>query len=541
MTSVTRPPDQPEPDQIEPDEIGSEAKTETANAAYGKMSHREVIQALSGLMLGMFVSILASTIVSNALPRIIADLGGTQSVYTWIVTTELLAMTATVPLWGKMADLYSKKLLIQISLSLFVVGSLIAGFTPNVGVLIVSRVVQGVGAGGMGALALIVMAAMIPPRELGRYSGMFGAVFGVATIAGPLIGGVLVDTSWLGWRWCFFIGVPFSLAAIALLQKTLHLPRTPRKPVSIDWLGAFLITAGVCDLLVWSTLAGNHFAWASWQTAALVAGGVLLLALAVYVESRAKEPIVPLSIFRSRTVSLTIVASVLVGLAMFGGTVFLSQYFQISLGKSPTVAGLMSLPLIFGLLISSTVAGQLITKYGRWKAYLVAGAVVMTGGMLLLSTLDAHTSVLRLSLYMAVLGVGGGMLMQNLVLAAQNDVAAHELGATTSSLTFFRSMGGAIGVSALGAVLASRVTSLLAERFGTPATGGTAKVPDLATLPPEVLSVVREVYGDATAELFLVGTPIALLAVVAVLFIKEKPLHTLSGDERRAQEEAAAL
>jgi predicted MFS family arabinose efflux permease len=344
----------------------------------------------------------------------------------------------------------------------------------------------------------------------------------------------------LGWRWCFFIGVPFSLAAIALLQRTLHLPATGRKQVTIDWLGAGLITGGVCDLLIWSTLAGNHFAWASWQSAVFVVGGLLLLTLAVYVESRAKEPIIPLSIFRSRTVSLTVVASVLVGLALFGGTVFLSQYFQISLGKSPTVAGLMSLPLIFGLLVSSTVAGQLITRFGRWKAYLVAGSIVMTVGMLLLSTIDSHTSVPMLSVYMAVLGVGVGMLMQNLVLAAQNDVPAQALGVTTSSLTFFRSMGGAIGVSALGAVLASRVTSLLAERFGPATTGGTAKVPDLKTLPPEVLAVVRTVYGEATADLFLIGAPIALLAVIAVLFIKEKPLLTSSGDERRAQEDAAA-
>jgi MFS family permease len=225
-----------------------------------------------------------------------------------------------------------------------------------------------------------------------------------------------------------------------------------------------------------------------------VLGGIVLLALAVYVESRAKQPIIPLGLFRSRTVSLTIVASVLVGLATFGGTVFLSQYFQISLGKSPTVAGLMSLPLIFGLLVSSTIAGQLITKYGRWKPYLVAGAVVMTGGMVLLSTIAAHTSVLMLSIYMAVLGVGVGMLMQNLVLAAQNDVPAAEFGAATSTLMFFRSMGGAIGVSALGAVLASRVTSLLAEKFGPAATGsGAAKVPDLSQLPPQVVHGVREV------------------------------------------------
>ena len=228
-------------------------------------------------------------------------------------------------------------------------------------------------------------------------------------------------------------------------------------------------------------------------------------------------------------------------LALSGLVFFLSQYFQISLGKSPTVAGLMSLPMVFGLLVSSTVAGQLITKYGRWKAYLVAGAAIMTVGMVLLGTIDAGTSLVVLSIYMAVLGIGVGMLMQNLVLAAQNDVPAHELGAATSVLTFFRSMGGAIGVSALGAVLANRVTDLMTEKLGPAAAGGgsTAEVPDLSLLPEPVLRVVQEVYGTATAELFLIGAPLALLAMVVVFFIREKPLHTLSGEERRAQEEAA--
>nr|WP_218617283.1 MDR family MFS transporter [Cryptosporangium aurantiacum] len=504
-----------------------------------RMSRREILQALSGLMMGLFVSILASTIVSNALPRIIADLNGSQSVYTWIVTTELLAMTATVPLWGKLADLYSKKLLMQLSLVMFVIGSLVAGLTPNVELLIFSRVIQGIGAGGVTALALIVMAAMIPPRELGRYSGIFGAVFGVGTIAGPLIGGVLVDTSWLGWRWCFLIGVPFTLVAILLLQRTLDLP-VVKKAVKIDYLGAFLITAGVSTLLIWSTLAGDKFDWASAWTAGLVGLAVVLLALFVLVESRAAEPIIPLGIFRNRTVSLTTLASALVGVAMFGGTVFLSQYFQISLGKSPTVAGLMSLPLIFGLLGSSTVAGALITKYGKWKIYLVAGGVVMVIGMALLGTISADTSVLILSLYMFVLGVGVGLLMQNLVLAAQNDVPARDLGATTSVLTFFRSLGGAIGVSALGAVLANRVSTLSAEKLGPAASGGdgAAEVPDLSTLPPAVLKVIQDVYGEATADIFLVGAPIAALALFAVVFVKEKSLATLSGDERLAREQA---
>ncbi|WP_112266898.1 MDR family MFS transporter [Lentzea terrae] len=503
-------------------------------------SKRDVVQAMSGLMLGMFVAILAGTVVSNALPRIVAELKGSQSIFAWIVTVELLAMTATVPLWGKLADLYSRKLLIQASLGLFVVGSLIAGFSQNIEMLIVSRVVQGLGAGGVTALATIVMAAMIPPRELGKYSGLFGAVFGVGTVAGPLIGGLLVDTSWLGWRWCFFIGVPFSLAAIWLLQRTLHLPVVRKEETKIDYLGAFLIVSGVSTLLIWSSLAGQKFEWASGWTAGLVTLGVLLLVAAVRVEATAHDPIVPLSIFRNRTVALTTIASALVGVAMFGGTVFLSQYFQLSLGKTPTQAGLLGLPLIFGLLISSTVAGQLITKYGRWKAFLVSGGVIMVGGMLLLSTITAQTTVFMVSVHMFVLGVGVGLLMQNLVLAAQNDVPAKDLGATTSTLTFFRSLGGAIGVSALGAVLAGKVSSLAAEKFGPMGGSDGAQVPDLAVLPPEVKAVIADIYATATAEIFLVGAPFAVLALLAVLFIKEKPLKEQSGDDRLAAEMAAS-
>lgn len=240
-----------------------------------------------------------------------------------MIIAELLAMTTTVPLWGKLSDLYSKKLLLQTSLGLFVVGSLVAGFSQGAGTLIFSRVVQGVGAGGLTALTQVVMAALIPPRMLGRYSGVFGAVFSGATVTGPLIGGLLVDTSWLGSRWCFFIGVPFALLAIALLQRTLHLPHV-RRDVKIDWLGAFLIVAGISSLLIWVSMAGGTFNWSSWQTAALAGGGTLLLAAAVRVESRAAEPIIPLSIFRNRTVALTSLASLLVGVGLFGGTVFLS-------------------------------------------------------------------------------------------------------------------------------------------------------------------------------------------------------------------------
>ncbi|HEX2142825.1 MAG TPA: MDR family MFS transporter [Candidatus Limnocylindria bacterium] len=510
------------------------------------MSNRQILQAMSGLMAGMFVAILAGTVVSNALPRIIADLGASQSSYTWVVTAELLAMTATVPLWGKLSDLYNQKLLLQLSLGLFVVGSLLAGFSHDVELLIFSRVAQGIGAGGLTALAQVVMAAIIPPRRLGKYAGIFGAVFAVGTVAGPLIGGVLVDTSWLGWRWCFFIGVPFALLAIALLQRTLHLP-TVRREAKIDYLGAFLIVAGVCALLIWVTLAGNEFDWASWQTAALTGGGVVLLVLAVLVEAKVAEPVIPLAIFRNRTVALTTVASLFVGVAMFGGTVFLSQYFQVSLGRSPTIAGLMSLPMILGLLVSSTVAGQIISATGRWKVYLVVGAVTMTVGLGLLSTIGTETHFGLLSVYMAVMGIGVGMLMQNLVLAAQNDVPAAELGAATSVLSFFRSMGGTIGTSVLGAILANRVTSettkSLKDAGGAVEGGGQAGhggVPDMTALPAPMREIVEHAYGVATAELFLVATPFAALALIAVLFIKEKPLKNTSGMERLSEESADA-
>ncbi|MFI6874702.1 MDR family MFS transporter [Streptomyces sp. NPDC050400] len=505
------------------------------------MSNRQILQAMSGLMAGMFVAILAGTVVSNALPRIIADLGASQSSYTWVVTAELLAMTATVPLWGKLSDLYNQKLLLQLSLGMFVVGSLLAGFSHDVGLLIFSRVAQGIGAGGLTALAQVVMAAIIPPRRLGKYAGIFGAVFAVGTVAGPLIGGVLVDTSWLGWRWCFFIGVPFALLAIVLLQRTLKLPTT-RREAKIDFLGAFLIVAGVCAILIWVSLAGNQFDWASWQTAALTGGGAVLLVAAVVVEMRVPEPIIPLGIFRNPTVSLTTLASLLVGVAMFGGTVFLSQYFQVSLGKSPTIAGLMSLPMILGLLVSSTVVGQIISATGRWKIYLIVGAVFMAVGLGLLSTIGADTHFGLLSVYMAVMGIGVGMLMQNLVLAAQNDVPAAELGAATSVLSFFRSMGGTIGTSVLGAILANRVASEMAkglQEAGVPAgaaQGGGHGVPDMTTLPAPMREIVEHAYGVATGDLFLVATPFAVLALIAVFFIKEKPLKDTSGMERLAEE-----
>ncbi len=303
----------------------------------------------------------------------------------------------------------------------------------------------------------------------------------IATVAGPLMGGVIVDTSWLGWRWTFYVCVPLAVIAMVVVQRTLNLP-VIRREVHIDYAGALLISAGVSTILIWVTLAGKNFDWASATSFGLVALGLVLLAAAVWVESRAKDPIIPLHLFKERTTTLATIASIAVGVALFGGAVFLGQYFQIARGYSPTAAGLLTLPMVFGAVVSATLSGRLITKYGRWKNYLLAGSVIMAIGFGLLSTIDAHTNMAVLSGFLFALGLGMGMTMQNLVLAVQNTVEPRNLGAATSTVTFFRSLGGAAGVSVLGAVLSSHVTDLIGQ--GLRAIGITQTAPAEAQACP---------------------------------------------------------
>ncbi|MFF4832281.1 MFS transporter [Streptomyces sp. NPDC001315] len=517
------------------------------------MTHRQIMEALSGLLLGMFVAILSSTIVSNALPRIIGDLGGGQSAYTWVVTAALLSMTATTPLWGKLADLYSKKALVQIALVIYVLGSVVAGMSQNPGMLIACRVVQGIGTGGLSALAQIVMAAMISPRERGKYSGYIGATFAVATVGGPLLGGVITDTSWLGWRWCFYVGVPFAIIALIVLQKTLKLPVVKRE-VKVDWGGAFFIAAAVSLLLVWVTFAGDKYDWISWQTYAMVGGAIVLGLIFVLIESKASEPIIPLRLFRNRTITLSSLASLFVGVAMFSGTTFFSQYFQLARDKSPTMSGVLTIPMIGGLFVSSTLSGQFITRTGKWKAWLVSGGVLVTAGLGLLGTIRYDTDYWKMAIFMALLGLGIGMMMQNLVLATQNQVAPSDIGSASSTVTFFRSLGGAIGVSALGAVMATRITDYvkdgladLGPKYAGAASGSTGSIPDMDALPAPLRTVMESAYGHGIADVFLIAAGVALLAFLITLFIKEVPLKTkgslaqAAGDESPAQAPAAAV
>jgi len=451
------------------------------------MSRREILEALSGLYLAMLVTMISGTIVGNALPVIIGELHGTQTQYTWIVTATLLTTTATTPIWGKLGDLFDKKMLTQVSLVIFIVSSIACGLAPSTGWLIALRAVQGVGLGGVQALAQTVMAAMIAPRERGKYNGYMGAVMAISTIGGPLIGGAIVDSP-LGWRWVFYFGIPFAVLAMVVLHRTLHLVRHVRE-VHVDYMGAALLTGGVSLLLIWLTFAGRTYAWLSPQTAVMVPIAVALILATIAVERRVPEPIIPLHIVVQRTPALAILGSLAVGIALFGSSVFLGQYFQISRGYSPTVAGLLGMPMMIGFVITGTVIGRRISTHGRYKRFMVTGSLMLAGGFGMLGFMDHRTSLVYISTGLLVAGLGMGMTMQNLVLAVQNTVAMRDIGASTSTVTFFRSLGGTIGVAAL-----------------------------------------------VTGNVFKVAAVIALLGTIAIAAIPEEPLrssisHPLSDEE----------
>jgi EmrB/QacA subfamily drug resistance transporter len=508
------------------------------------MTHCQVLEALSGIILGMFVALLAATITSTSMPRIVSDLGGSQHAYTWVVTATLLTQTVSTPLWGKFADLFNRKMLVQLALVITVLSAAAAGLSQNMGMLIGFRAVQGVGAGGLMALATVLVADIVSPRERGRYMGLIGGFMAISQVGGPLLGGVITDSP-LGWRWNFFVGVPFAIAAIVVLQKTLHLPARPHRTVRIDYWGAAFISLGVALLLLWVTFAGDQFAWGSWQTAAMVGGAVASLVAAMLVERVVAEPIIPLHLFANRTFVLAVIGSIAVGVAMFGTAVFLSQYLQLARGKTPTESGLLTIPMVVGTMLAGIVFGRIISKTGRYKAIMVGGAVVFIAALVGMSTIDAHTSFVLISVYLFGLGLSVGALMQNLVLATQNTLHVNEMGSGTSAVAFFRSLGGAVGVSALGAVLAHTVKEDIASglaRLGVPADvmgGSAAAVPDLSQVPGPVRTVIEDAYADGIAQIFLIAVPMAVIALVCVIFLKEIPLGTRSGVEQLLEEQAA--
>ncbi len=525
--------------------------TDAVNAEKAPMSHRRVLEALSGLLLGMFVSMLASTVVSTSLPVIIHDLNGDQAAFTWVVTATLLTTAISTPIWGKLADLFNRKLLFQLAIVIFVLATAAAGFSQDTGTLIAFRAVQGIGAGGLAALSQVLMADIISPRERGRYMGLFGAVMAVATVGGPLLGGVITDS--LGWRWNFYVALPFAIAALLIIQRTLHVPARPSRKVRIDYLGIVLLSAAVSLLLIWVTLAGDSFAWWSFQTVLMVGGAVLGALLFVIVEMRVAEPLVPLGMFRNLTFSLAVVASIATGIAMFGASVFLSQFMQLARGATPTEAGVMTIPMIAGLLLASVGVGALVTRFGRWKPYLIAGGAMLVAGSYLLSTIHYDTNFALVSLYMFLLGAGVGMTMQNLVLIVQNTTKPTEIGVASSGVTFFRSLGGTIGVSVMGAALAARVTDLVADRtaditaaIASLGAGGagiaqqlqSGTIPKVSAMPDALRVIFEDIYAQGISHSFLIAVPFAVVSLIAIVFLPDKPLTRMTTSERIHASEA---
>ncbi|MFC3998343.1 MDR family MFS transporter [Nocardiopsis sediminis] len=512
---------------------------DVADVEVPRYTRRQVAEILAGLMLAMLTSMLTTSIVGTALPTIVGELGG-QDQLAWVASATILSMTASTPLWGKLSDIWGRKLLFQIALVVFITSSVAAGFAQDISWLIAARFVQGIGAGGLAALPQIILGDVVEPRERGRYSGIMGAVFGVSTVAGPLLGGFLVDSP-LGWRWCFFITVPVAVVAFIVIQRLLRLPVRPRGDARIDWWGATFIVGAASALMLLLSLAGKEFAWTSAPALALAGGTVALTVAAVLTERRAADPILPPRLFRNGTFVLASLASLTVGMGMFGVMIYFPQYLQIVKGMSPTGSGLMTLPMVLGLLAASISSGYLTSRTGRWKVYPVAGMVLMGLGFATLTLLDVGSSLALVGSGVALIGLGLGLSMQILILATQNALERSDMAAATSAVSFFRNLGGAVGVAAFGAVMTTRLHDELAALAaqaqaasgdGAPAAGLSESAlgsPEaIRALPAAVQDTVLQAFSDSMHTVFLMGIPIAVLGLAFALFLKHTPLRSRS-------------
>ncbi|MEV5690430.1 MDR family MFS transporter [Micromonospora globbae] len=501
---------------------------------------------LFGLMIAMMLAMLDNMIVSTALPRIVGEFGGLDR-FTWVVTAYVLGTTVSTPIWGKLGDLYGRKSVFLTSVGIFLVGSALCGMSGSGFLggqgdgmiqLIAFRAVQGLGAGGLMVGVMAIVGDLVPPRERGRYQGMMAGVMAVAMVAGPLVGGFITDH--LSWRWAFYVNLPLGGVALVLLMATLHLPRH-RTEHRIDWLGAALLSVGITAIVLITTWGGNEYAWGSPQILGLAALAVVSGIAFGFVERRAAEPILPLGLFANRNFALISVIGFLLGFAMFGAMNFLPLYQQTVQGASATNSGLLLLPLMFGMLVVSLVVGRAITRTGRYRVYPIVGGVVMTAGMGLLTMLDVGTSKLESSLFMVVLGVGMGFLMQTSMLIAQNSVPQKDLGAASGAATFFRSIGGSFGISLFGAVFANRLAdSAAGSAFGGGGeSGGRLDLEQLAKLPAQARELVLAGLADAISHVFWWAVLVAVAVPVLAWFVKEIPLRTTNEPVQPTPEDEA--
>lgn len=500
--------------------------------ANGYLTHRQIMVVMGGLMVGMFLSALDQSIVGTALPRITSELGGLDKL-SWVVTAYLLTATASTPLWGKISDLYGRRLLFQVAIVTFLVGSLLAGFSQNIEQLIGFRAVQGLGGGGLMALAMATIGDVIPPRERGRYQGYFAAVFGTSSVLGPVLGGWFADGP--GWQWIFFINIPLGLAALVVTSAALKIPHV-RRDHSIDYLGAAIVVASVSSILLYTAWAGPDLGWGSRTGLGLLAMGLALAVLFVLVELRATEPIIPMALFRNSIFSIANIFGFTIGVAMFGAMIFLPVYLQVVDGMSPTRSGLAMLPMVAGIFTTSISAGRMMSRNGRYKIYPILGASIVTVALVMLSTLDNSTPYWFAGLAMYVLGAGLGLTLQVLIVIVQNSVDRKDMGVATSSVAFFRQMGGSFGTALFGAILSSRLAVHMNDALAglpadTPAVVGdvealTNDVQAIQALPEPVNALVTGAFSDALRDMFLAAVPLVLVAVVVAFFIKEVPLGT---------------
>jgi EmrB/QacA subfamily drug resistance transporter len=477
----------------------------------------------AALMLVLLLASLDQTIVSTALPTIVGDLGGLSHL-SWVVTGYLLAATVSGPLYGKLGDLYGRKILLQSSIIVFLIGSALCGLSQNMTQLIAFRALQGLGGGGLMVLTLAVVGDIFSPRERGRYQGFFGAVFGVSTVIGPLLGGFFVDN--LSWRWIFYVNLPIGAIALTVIAVAFRAP-TSHVRHTVDYLGAGVLAAGLSAVVLFTSLGGITYAWGSWRILLLIVAGIALLAVFPLVERRAAEPILPLELFRNRIFVVTSAMGFIVGLALFGAITYLPLYLQVVKGRSPTNSGLTLVPLMGGLLVTSILSGQLISRYGRYKPFPILGTAIITGAVFLLSRLTVHTPMWKTIAAMVILGLGLGMVMQVLVLAAQNSVDYRLLGVATSGSTLFRQIGGSIGVAAFGAIFSNRLGTELATRFPAGARIPTAANPEVVKhLPAAVRTPYVQAFASALQPVFLTATGIVFLAFLLSWLLREVPLRT---------------
>lgn len=510
---------------------------------------------LSGLMVGMLLAALDQTIVSTALKSIVEDFDGLTH-YTWVVTAYLLTSTASTPLYGKISDLYGRRPVFQFAIITFLIGSFAAGAATSMTQLIAFRAVQGLGAGGLMSLTFVIIGDIISPRERGKYQGYFGGVWGLSSVAGPLLGGYFSDHAQIlgvtGWRWIFYINLPFGIAALIITSLSLHIPKVKREH-SIDYLGAVLLVSGVSALLLGISVYGPQDGWQSSKTLLALAAALALILLFVFQESRAKEPILPLTLFKNHTFSVTSVMAFIIGAGMFGAIIMLPLYLQIVKGDSATSAGLKLIPFMIGIVAMSITSGKMITKHGHYKRYPIIGLALMTVGLAMLSTLTESTPFWKLSIYSILIGAGLGFSMQTIVIALQNSVDFKDLGVATSANTFFRSIGATMGVALFGTVYASRLAHNLPIEIeklkaSNPAAlvGATPEKFEalkentavLQTFTPELQAGIINAFVNSFHLVFLTAVPITVIGFFVAFMLRETPLRTGVGHQA-AKEEAA--